>query len=461
METILIVDDEKNYTTILSVVLEEEGYETLTANSGQEALDLLRNVEVDVVLTDMKMPAMDGIELLEQVKNKDPDLPVIMMTAHGTVEKAVEAMQKGAYSYLLKPFDNERLTLYVNKASAIFRVIKENRRLRDAVESQYRFGKIIGKSKLMHEVFETIRKVAPSSATVLIEGDSGTGKELVAKSIHFNSPRKEKPFVAVNCSALAETLLESELFGHEKGAFTGAITTKKGRFELADGGTLFLDEIGELSQNLQVKLLRVLQERIFERVGGMKPVSIDIRIIAATNKNLKKEVEGGRFREDLFFRLNVVHIMLPPLRARREDLRLLTQHFIEKFAGEHSGDLPVKGVDREVERLFYEYSWPGNIRELENVIERAMILCPGEVIKAADLPKEFRESTNNTMYIEGIPADANLNETLEMVERRMVERALKMSNYVQAQAAEMLGIGKSGLNWKIKRLNLDVIPKNE
>ncbi len=461
METILIVDDEKNYTTILSAVLEEDGYETLAANNGQEALDMLGNFEVDVVLTDMKMPAMDGIELLERIKQKDPDLPVIMMTAHGTVEKAVEAMQKGAYSYLLKPFDNERLTLYVNKASAMFKVIKENRRLRDAVASQYRFGKIIGKSKSMREVFETIRKVAPSNATVLIEGASGTGKELVAKAIHFNSLRKDKPFVAVNCSALAETLLESELFGHEKGAFTGAVATKKGRFEMADGGTLFLDEIGELSQNLQVKLLRVLQERIFERVGGMKPVSTDIRILAATNKKLKSEVDNGRFREDLYFRLNVVHILLPPLRERREDIRLLTQHFIEKFAGEHAGDIPVKGVDREVERLFFAYNWPGNIRELENVIERAMILCPGEVIGADDLPKAFRESTNNTLHLEGIPADANLNETLEMIEKKMVERALRMTHYVQAQAAEMLGIGKSGLNWKIKKFNLDVNPKED
>ena len=244
METILIVDDEKNYPLILSAVLEDEGYETLTANSGREALEVLKNSDVDLVLTDMRMPAMDGVQLLERIKAEDADLPVIMMTAHGTVEKAVEAMQKGAYSYILKPFDNEQLVLYVRKATDMYRVVKENRQLRNAVESQYRFGNIIGKSKAMHDVFETIRKVAPASATVLIEGESGTGKELVAKSIHFNSPRREKPFVAVNCSALAENLLESELFGHEKGAFTGAVAMKKGRFELAEGGTLFLDEIG-------------------------------------------------------------------------------------------------------------------------------------------------------------------------------------------------------------------------
>ncbi len=290
METILIVDDEKNYLTILSAVLEEEGFEVLTALSGQEALEVYKTSDLDLVVTDMKMPEMDGIELLENIKQLDPDLPVMMMTAHGTVDKAVEAMQKGAYTYILKPFDNERLTIYVNKAIAVYQVIKENRRLRDEVESQYRFGNIIGKSKAMHDVFETIQKVAPSSATVLIEGESGTGKELVAKSIHFNSPRRDKPFVAVNCSALAESLLESELFGHEKGAFTGAVAMKKGRFELADGGTLFLDEIGELSQNLQVKLLRVLQEKAIERVGGMRSLSVDIRVIAATNKNLKEEM---------------------------------------------------------------------------------------------------------------------------------------------------------------------------
>ena len=459
METVLIVDDEKNYPPILSAVLEEEGFETLTANSGQDALNILESSDVDIVLTDMKMPAMDGIALLERIKERDPDLPVIMMTAYGTVEKAVEAMQKGAYSYLLKPFDNDRLILYVNKANLMFQVVKENRRLKDAVKLQYSFGNIIGKSKGMQEVFETIRKVAPSNATVLVEGASGTGKELVAKSIHFNSLRRDKPFIAVSCSALAETLLESELFGHEKGAFTGAVTTKKGRFELADGGTLFLDEIGELSQNLQIKLLRVLQEKVFERVGGVKPISANIRIIAATNKNLKQEVANGRFRDDLYFRLNVVAIVLPLLRQRSEDIRLLTNHFIGKYADEHTTGTTVTGVDREVGRLFYDYSWPGNIRELENVIERAMILCSGETITVSDLPKEFKETVDNILHLEEIPANANLNETLDIIEKKMVERALKLTNYVQAQAAELLGIGKSGLNWKIKKFNLDVSSK--
>ena len=460
METVLIVDDEKNYPLILGAVLEEEGFETLAANSGHEALEILEHSDIDLVLTDMKMPSMDGIELLERIKEKNPDLPVIMMTAYGTVEKAVEAMQKGAYNYILKPFDNESLVIYVDKAVSLYRMVKENRRLRQDVESKYRFGNIIGKSRKMREIFETIRKVAPASATVLIQGESGTGKELVARAIHFNSPRRDAPFVAVNCSALAESLLESELFGHERGAFTGAVAMKKGRFELADGGTLFLDEIGELPANLQVKLLRVLQEKSFERVGGVKSISTDIRIIAATNKNLKEEVAAGRFREDLFFRLNVVYLPLPPLRQRPEDLRPLVDHFIKKYAGEYRLEQPVTGVDREVERMLHDYTWPGNVRELENVIERAMILCQGPTIAVADLPAEFRQSADNVLFLEGIPADAKLNETLAMIEKKMVERALKMSDNVQSQAAELLGIGKSGLNWKIKKFKLDLGQKD-
>ncbi len=459
METILVVDDEKNYLLVLSEILQDEGYEVLTALGGHEALEIQKSSDLDLILTDMKMPGMDGIELLEKIKALDPDLPVIMMTAHGTVDKAVEAMQKGAYSYILKPFDNERLTIYVKKAVSLYQVVKDNRRLRETVESQYRFGNFIGKSKLIRDVFETIRKVAPSNATVLIEGESGTGKELVAKSIHFNSPRRDKPFIAVNCSALAENLLESELFGHEKGAFTGAVARKKGRFELADHGTLFLDEIGELSQNLQVKLLRVLQEKTFELVGGTRPITADIRVIAATNKNLKEEMLSGRFREDLFYRLNVVRIELPPLKQRREDIRLLVNHFIDKYAAERKFNIPVKGVDQEVDRLFFDYSWPGNVRELENLIERVMILCPSDTIRVSDLPKDFRDNVHNALHLEGIPSDATLYETLATIEKAMIERALKMADNVQAHAAALLGIGKSGLNQKIKKYGLDVSSK--
>jgi two-component system NtrC family response regulator len=460
METILIVDDEKNYLLVLSAVLEDEGYEVLTAPDGAEALEIQKSSDLDLVVTDMKMPGMDGIEFLEQIKARDPDLPVIMMTAHGTVDKAVEAMQKGAYSYILKPFDNERLILFAKKAMSTYQVVKENRRLRVAVESQYQFGRIIGKSKPMRDLFETIQKVAPSNATVLIEGESGTGKELVAKAIHFNSPRRDNAFVAVNCSALAESLLESELFGHERGAFTGAISSRKGRFELAHGGTLFLDEIGELSANLQVKLLRVLQERTFERVGGMRSIGVDIRVIGATNKNLRDEMLAGRFREDLYYRLNVVHLTIPPLRERREDIRLLVNHFVEKYAPERKSLAPVKGMAQEVDRLFYEYSWPGNVRELENVIERVMILCPNDIITGADLPTGFKNNVDNALHLDGIPPGAQLYQTLEMVEKVMIQRALKMADNVQSHAADILGIGKSGLNQKIKRYNLEVPPKH-
>jgi len=463
MDTILIVDDEKNYPLILSAVLQEEGFETLTANSGQEALEVLAHSDVDLVLTDMKMPKMDGIELLQNIKTKDAELPVIMMTAYGTVEKAVEAMQKGAYSYILKPFDNEQLILYARKAVEMYRVVKENRQLRSAVANRYSFGNLIGKSKAMQDVFDTIRKVAPATATVLIEGASGTGKELVAKSIHFNSPRRNQPFVAVNCSALAETLLESELFGHEKGAFTGAISMKKGRFELADQGTLFLDEIGELSSPLQVKLLRVLQEKIFERVGGTRPVSVNIRLIAATNKSLREEIRKGRFREDLFYRLNVVHVVLPPLEARIEDIRPLAAHFIAKYADERQGVSPVVRMDKEVERLFFEYSWPGNVRELENVIERAMVMCPGDTIRVDDLPKDFRKniSMDNALRLDDLPSQATLYEALAHVEKQMILHALQKADYVQAHAAALLGIGKSGLNQKLKKYNIDVADYQE
>ncbi|MBT8341777.1 MAG: sigma-54-dependent Fis family transcriptional regulator [Desulfatitalea sp.] len=458
MDTILIVDDEKNYPLILSAVLQDEGFETLTAGSGHEALAILDPSDVDLVLTDMKMPGMDGIELMQRIKEKDAELPVIMMTAYGTVETAVEAMQKGAYSYILKPFDNDQLILYVGKAIEMYRVVKENRRLRNAVASQYSFGNLIGKSKPMQDVFETIRKVAPAMATVLIEGASGTGKELVAKSIHFNSPRRGNPFVAVNCSALAESLLESELFGHEKGAFTGAVAMRKGRFELADQGTLFLDEIGELSQALQVKLLRVLQEKVFERVGGARPITVDIRLITATNKSLKEEIRKGRFREDLFYRLNVVHIVLPPLRDRLEDIRPLTAHFIEKFSDERYAGHPVKGLDKSAKRLLFEYNWPGNVRELENVIERAMVMCSDEIIRVENLPEDFKQNVrkDDALKLDGLSPKATLYETLAHVEKQLILRALQKADYVQAHAAGLLGIGRSGLNQKLKKYGIDV-----
>lgn len=453
-KTILIVDDEKNYPTILAEVISEEGFYPLTASSALEAIDTLKAKSVDLVLTDVMMPGMDGIALLDEIKKGNPDLPVITMTAHGSVEKAVEAMQKGAYTYILKPFDNDTLIAHITKALSIHDIVKENSMLREAITSQYNFGNIIGKSVSMQKLYSVIQKAAPTSATILIEGESGTGKELVAKSIHYNSLRKNGPLISVNCTAFAENLLESELFGHEKGAFTGAAALKKGRFELAHGGSLFLDEIGELSMGMQVKLLRVLQEKTIERVGGTTPIKVDFRLIAATNRNLEDEVSEGNFREDLYYRLNVLKAPMPPLRERQEDIPLLIDHFIEKYAGERTAPIPLKGVSPEAARLLFDYPWPGNVRELENIIERAVILSTGDRIMPGDLPAKIRQGETGQLDLEGIPENAGLYETLAAVEKRMIQRAMTLSDNVQTKAAKILGIGKSGLNQKLKKYGL-------
>ncbi|HGY12176.1 MAG TPA: sigma-54-dependent Fis family transcriptional regulator [Desulfobacterales bacterium] len=455
MENILIVDDEKNYPRIIGEILQEEGYTSVTASSGMEALDILNNELIDLVLTDVKMPGMSGIQLLEKIKEINPDIPVIIMTAHGSVEKAVGAMHKGAYTFILKPFENQTLMAHIAKAISVYRIVQENSILRDAISSRYSFDHIIGKSKPMQEIYEIIKKVAPSNASALIEGESGTGKELVAKSIHYNSLRKNKPLVVVNCSAFVETLLESELFGHEKGAFTGAGAMKKGRFEISDKGTLFLDEIGELPIPLQVKLLRVLQEKMIERVGGTRSIPVDFRLIAATNKNLEDEVKKGHFREDLYYRLNVVKIVIPPLRERSEDIPLLINHFINKYTnGEHSAG-NVSEIDPEAVKILCDYQWQGNVRELENTIERAVILGSGNLITPSDLPFQIRQKISTTLDLDGIPEDVGLVETLAAVEKRMIQRAMKLSGNVQTKAAQLLGIGKSGLNQKLKKFNID------
>lgn len=454
MERILIVDDEKNYPTILGEVLREEGYTPLTASSGLMALEILNDECVDLVLSDVTMPGMDGIELLEKIKETTPGTPVIVMTAYGSVEKAVEAMHKGAYTYILKPFENDTLVAHISKAISIQKIVQENCALRDAVSSAYSFGKIIGKSKPMQALYDIIKKAAPTRANILIQGESGTGKELVAKSIHYNSIRKGKPLIAVNSSAFAESLLESELFGHEKGSFTGAAVMRKGRFELADQGTLFLDEIGELPMSIQVKLLRVLQEKTIERVGGSTPIVVDFRLIAATNKNLEEEVEKGRFREDLFYRLNVVKAVIPPLRERQDDIPLLINHFVQQYGAERNSAGPLKGINPRAAQLFFDYTWPGNVRELENAIERAVILCSNDEITPEDLPAKMRQAMSVPLQLDGIPENAGLAETLAAVEKRMIQRAMMLADNVQTKAAKLLGIGKSGLNQKLKKYGI-------
>jgi two-component system NtrC family response regulator len=448
METILVVDDEKNYLVVLSAFLSDEGYEILTADNAQQALEIAESTDLDLVLTDMSMPSMDGIELLRRIKENTPELPVVMMTAYGTVEKAVEAMQIGAFNFIQKPFQNETLKQIVDKAVSTYRVLKENRRLVQALEHQYRFDNIIGKSKPIQAVFDIIQKVAHSKATVLISGESGTGKELIAKAIHFNSPRRNRSFVAVSCAALTETLLESELFGHEKGAFTGAIAMRKGRFELADGGTLFLDEVGDVPASVQVKLLRALEEMTFERVGGTRTIAVDVRLIAATNKDLKAEVEQQRFREDLYFRLNVVHIELPPLRERSEDIRLLVAYFADKFAPEANKDEMT--ISPEAMRFLCNHRWPGNVRELEHAIERAALLSTGNEITLADLPKDLLSFADMEVPIDWQTL-SNLTEALDAIEKRLIQRALALSNNVQARAARLLGIPRANLQYRLKK----------
>ena len=453
METILIVDDEKNYLVVLEALLGPEGYEILTTDNAPDALRQVREADLDLIITDMKMPRMNGMELLEEAKSIKPDLPVIIMTAYGTIELAVEAMKKHAYDYITKPFQNEQLKLTVKKALENYRLIKENRLLNEALSDRFKYGNIIGKSKPMLKVYDLIEKVAQSRASILITGPSGTGKELVAKAIHYGSPRKDRPFVSINCGALTETLLESELFGHEKGAFTGAIAMKKGRFELANEGTLFLDEVGEMSPSLQVKLLRVLQEMEFERVGGTRTIKVDVRVLSASNRNIKDDVAEGIFREDLFYRLNVIQIEVPPLRERTDDIPLLVKHFIEKYKSEkEKGKIE---LSPEVWKTVYTYPWPGNVRELENVIESAVVLSTGEMITGEDLPDYLLEKREEEIDLDKIvPMNLTLPEAFERLEEKLIKRALKYSDQVQSRAAEMLGISRHVMHYKMKKYGM-------
>ena len=446
MERILIVDDEKNYLVVLQALLADNGYEMLTAQNGPQALALAAEEEPDLVITDMRMPQMSGLDLIQRLKARFNEMPIIVMTAYGTVENAVEAMKSGATDYITKPFENTELLLTVQKALKMRRLLFQNRLLKEELKG---YGEIIGDSKAMRQVYGLIDKVAATRATVLLTGESGTGKELIARAIHARSPRAEEPFVAVNCMALTETLLESELFGHEKGSFTGATSRRKGRFEMAHGGTLFLDEVGEMSPSLQVKLLRVLQERTFERVGGNQPLSVDVRIVAATNRDLTQAVEAGEFREDLFYRLNVVRIDVPPLSQRREDLPVLVAHFVKKYAAEVGR--PAPQVDKQAMELIYSHSWPGNVRELENAIERAVILA-GDIITPGDLPLEIRP--DQAAAATELPRDLSLNDALEDLERRMIVRALNEAGGVASHAAEALGLTKSNLAYKLKKYEI-------
>jgi len=378
---------------------------------------------------------------------------VIMMTAYGTIEMAVVAMKKGAYDYITKPFQNEQLKLTIKKALEANRLLKENRLLNEALSDRFRYGNMVGKSKAMFKVYDIIDKVAQSRASVMIEGPSGTGKELIAKAVHYGGLRKDRPFVSINCGALTETLLESELFGHEKGAFTGAVAMKKGRFELADKGTLFLDEVGDMPPPLQVKLLRVLQEMELQRVGGTKTIKVDVRILSASNRNIKEDISTGIFREDLYYRLNVIRIDVPTLSERIEDIPLLVRHFIENFRDdEGKGKIELSS---EAWKVLYSYSWPGNIRELENVIERAMVLKSGDTISVEDLPDHLLGKKDEEIDLNKIvPVNLTLPHALEQVEEKLIKRALAYSNHVQARAAEMLGISRHVMHYKMKKYGM-------
>lgn len=453
METVLIVDDEKNYLVVLEALLGPEGYEVVTANNGRDALRLVREADLDLVISDIKMPGMSGMELLEESKKIKPELPVIMMTAYGTIEMAVEAMKKDAYDYITKPFQNEQLKLTIKKALEANRLLKENRLLNEALSDRFRYGNMVGKGKAMLKVYDIIDKVAQSKASVMIAGPSGTGKELIAKAIHYGGLRKDRPFVSINCGALTETLLESELFGHEKGAFTGAVAMKKGRFELADKGTLFLDEVGDMPLPLQVKLLRVLQEMEIQRVGGTKTIKVDVRILSASNRNINEDIAKGTFREDLYYRLNVIRIDVPTLRERIEDIPLLVRHFIENYRDdEGKGKIELSSG---VWKALYSYSWPGNIRELGNVIERAVVLRSGDTISVEDLPDHLLGKKDEEIDLDKIvPVNLTLPQALEQVEAKLIKRALAYSDHVQARAAEMLGISRHVMHYKMKKYGM-------
>lgn len=444
-QNVLVVEDEELMRSILRQLLEDAGYQVFTANSAETALEIFPNNDISVTLTDIKMGGMDGLELLDRIKAIDEEAIVIVMTAYSSVDSAIAALRKGVYDYITKPFVNEDLLQTVKNALRTKELFRENRALRRELNQKYNFAEIIGNSERLQEIFRLVQKVADTNAGILIQGESGTGKELIARAIHFNSSRASKPFLAVNCGALPESLLESELFGHTKGSFTGATTDKKGLFRSAEGGTIFLDEIGEMPQPLQVKLLRALQEHEVTPLGSSVPVKFNARIIAATNKNLEAEVADGNFREDLFYRLNVIEISLPPLRERREDIPLLAKHFAAKSA--RNQNAPEKNVTKEAMSALLNYRWQGNVRELENAIERAFILS-GDEIEVADLPPKIRSGADSYFDIRD---PEGLRPTLEEMERRYILEIMKSVGDDKTEAANILGIDLSTLYRKLKR----------
>jgi len=449
--SILIVDDEMDALDLMEELFLKHGYETFTARNGIEAMPIISENEPDILISDMVMPEMDGIKLLEMVTKKYPDIAVIMITAHGTIETAVETMKKGAKDYILKPLRLDEILAKVETISQLKSLMKENQYLREKLSQKYNFNNIIGKNGQMLELFDLIKDIAKTNSTVLITGESGTGKELIANAIHFNSDRIKKPFVKVNCGVLAENLLESELFGHVKGSFTGAIRDKLGRFEIANGGTIFLDEIGDITSNMQLKLLRVLQEGEFERVGGTDTLKVDVRIIAATNRNLNEMMMKGQFRQDLYYRLNVIPLEVPPLRERKDDIPLLITHFLDKFNKQFSKKIDF--IEDEAMRYMQNYSWPGNIRELENLLERAVVLNKTGKLTVKDFPLVVTKQEGEIEI--NLTTDGSLTDLVDVYEKQIILKALRENNYNKLRTAEKLGIHRSTFMSKLKKYDIN------
>jgi len=448
---ILLIDDEENFRHMLSVILKKRGYEVETANNGIDGLKKVDTGSYDTVLCDIRMPEMDGLEFLKEAQKAGCESTIIMMSAYGTLDTAIEAMKLGAYDYISKPFKPDEIVLTLKKAEERERLRRENLFLKKEVQKEYSFENIISKNERMRQIFDTIRKVAKYKSTILIAGESGTGKELVAKAIHFNSDRSDAPFIPVNCGAIPENLLESELFGHTKGSFTNAVRTKKGLFEEADGGTMFLDEIGELPFQLQVKLLRVLQDGEIRRIGDSKPIIIDVRIIAATIKDLDKEVRENKFRDDLFYRLNVLPIKIPPLRDRKEDIPILVDHFIQKYSRELNN--PIEGINPEALNCLLNYNWQGNVRELENIIERAIVLTDSNQIQVENLPIEVQNPREESR-VSLLNDELSIKKTSRYLEMDLIKKALHQTNGNHTHAAKLLEISHRALLYKIKEYGI-------